>query len=582
MNRPAYASRETFEPGDNVEVPNAVLESRKSYDSKTQAHQSNEQKTAFIPPSNNKSSQRENVPWPWRAILAQLIALACLAACWIVLAVSNRKSQSSWHVQGATVSWWLKLSSGSTFRELHREWKVGQNSLDAASLLLHKSSSAMLATGTLSLGLYIIVNPLLQRAANVEQDTSIKSVVVNTSLPISVPLDWTTVAEEVLPIHAGAISSQLLDVLKGYNAGTPAAANVTGCDGTCTGSVSAFGLNGTCQETSSSAHDWAQAFFANNTRNSATLFNVTFPDINLQNGDWDAIPQFQFLLTFWTASNATNNSAPISSLPQGKYQYCPGIVTTKNCTYDVDLVDYPVSMTSSSIVLNSNNSYFGPPQHKSKHLDKLFTYAERLAGFQLAARNLFSSLAVISNPKIIYIGANREFNYASWDLGTQGSLASEQVQFNFSDSGSCFQTYTDPTGQITRGLSDILLRSAIAAARAQNDIRGYTSVYQQNITAQQRKEDLVFVSHYLYFAIAAAITLIEMILVSLPFWGFWRLNRAVTLSPLETAFALKEQIGFKEDISMGSKELLEVIGDESVRYRLVLKDIKYERACNCT
>jgi hypothetical protein len=564
MDHPLFNTGAHYLRRGDVSVANPQLETRQSSDAETQEHQSHEQKAAFIAPSNVNNLQQNSTPWPVWAILAQITALGCLAACGIVLAVSNHKPQSSWHVrpsvvlgilapvgafclsyvhkEAAAISWWLKYSTGGTTADLHREWAVGQSFWNAASQLSLKSSSTILATSTLSLGVYIAVNPLLQRASNVELGITTMPVMVNTSLPVNLPLDWNTTAKEVLATHAGAVSSQLLDVIQDYNAGTPIATNVTGCDGTCTGTIQAFGLNGTCQESSASAHDWAKSYFEDGITDRATLFNISFPDIALDTFDPEAIPQFQFSITYWTPQSATYNPPPNSSLSQGQYQYCPGVITTKNCTYFVDQVDYPVSMTNSSIVLTSNDSYFGPPQSKGVHLAKLFTYPDKLSGFQLAARNLFSSSVQISNPLITSSGLNQTLMWAKWDLNTVGALASEHAQFNFSDSGSCFQTYTDPTDQITRGLSDILLRSAVAAAKTQNETRGYTPLYQQKISAQQTKTELVFASHYGYFAVAAAIMLIEMVLLCLPFWGCWRLNRAVTLSPVETALALEDQV----------------------------------------
>jgi hypothetical protein len=565
--------------------------------------QSEEQNVSFASKYSKASKRSKLTPWPWYPILAQLVTIACLVASGIVLATSNHKPQSSWsvrpsvvlgilapigafclsyvHKEAGVISWWLRLSDDVSLTDLEREWAVGQSYWDAVFNLSIKSSSSLLAISTLSLSVYIAVNPLLQRACTVEHGVTTQSVKVNTSIPINIPLDWSTTSNQTLANHAGTMSSQLLDIVQDYMKGTPARASVDSCDGICVGNVHAFGLNGTCHETSSTAHDWAKEYFEKGVHDPATVFNVSFPDISLMTDNGflnpESIPQFQFLITFWTPQNATYNPPPNSSVSLGRYQYCPGVITTKNCTYFVDQVQYPVSIKNSTISLNSEDSYFGPPHKSATHLAKLPTYPEKLSGLQIAARSLFSSSTLLSNPEAVWSGAENAsstLKWAKWDVHAEGTLAAEHVQLNFSDSGSCFQTYTDPTDEITHGLSDILLRSAIAAAKTQNEARGWTPLYQQTFQTIQTKEELVFASHYGFFAIAAALTLLEAILVSLPFWGWWRLRRPVSLSPLETAVALKQRMNDTEDTGLKGEQQAILLEKQVPRNNLAVHDLR--------
>jgi hypothetical protein len=542
--------------------------------------QSEEQETLFVNEHSKASKRKKLTPLPWYPILAQVVTIVCLVASGIVLAISHHKPQSSWIVRPAVILgtlapvsafclgyvqseaaatfWWLRLSDGGSATDMERVWAAGQSYWDAMTNFSVKSSSALLAVSTLSLAVYIAVSPLLQRACTVELGVTVQSVNANMSIAVNIPLDWSTTPNQTLANHAGTMSSQLLAIVRDYMTGTPATAEVDGCDGVCVGNLQAFGLNGTCQEISSTAHDFAKDYFENGVMDSATLFNVSFPDINLMINnhfpDPESIPQFQFMITYWTPQNATYNPPLNSSVSLGQYQYCPGTITIKNCTYFVDQVQYPVSIQDTSIRIDSNASYFGPPMKGATHLAKMSTYPERLSGLQVAARNLFSSSAIIANPELVSSGSSDNssstLKWAKWNLNVLGTLAAEHIQLNFSDSGSCFQTYSDPTNEITRGLSDVLLRAAIAAAKTQNDIRGWTPLYQQSFQASQRKEELVFVSHYGFFAIAAGLTLFVAVLVSLPFWGWWRLGRAVTLSPLETAAGLKHRFDSTDDIRL--------------------------------
>jgi hypothetical protein len=205
-------------------------------------------------------------------------------------------------------------------------------------------------------------------------------------------------------------------------------------------------LNGTCQEISSTAHDIAKDYFENGVMDSATLFNISFPDINLMINNQllhpESIPQVQFMITYWTPQSATYNPPPNPSVSFGRYQYCPGAITIKNCTYFVDQVQYPVSVQNTSISLDSNASYFGPLMKGATHLAKTSTYPEKLSGLQVAARGLFSSSAIIANAELVSSGSlnnsSSTLKWAKWNLDILGTLAAEHTQLNFSDSGSCF------------------------------------------------------------------------------------------------------------------------------------------------
>ena len=550
-------------------------------------------------PLTSSSTRRIGKGHIWIALLALAAALGSLVASSLVLVTSHHKPQGSWliqpsvvlgflaplgafcldyaHKEAATVSWWLKLADGDSVYNLHREWAVGQSFWDAVTFFSPKVS-AKTAISTLSLILYIAVGPLLQQASTVQLLRADTPVMLNSSFALNLPGSWSTTTNQTLANHAGAISPEMLDIVLGYTSRDPIPTNVSGCDGTCIGTVSAWGLNGTCQDISTSSHDWAKDYFLNGVRDPATLFNISFPAILLssKNGtilDSEAIPQIQFTVTYWTPENATYNPPANSSVDRGIYQYCPGTLRTKQCTYFVDFVDYPVSMTNTSIQLNSTNAYFGPPQRTGTHFSKGTFTVDGLSGLQVAARNLFSSTARISNPGIIFRptkNPDETTRWASWDLDAVGTFASKYAHFNYSESGSCFQSYGDPTDEITHGLSDILLRTSVSAAQFLNQTN-FVRAYQQNITARQIKTELVFVSHYGYFAGGAAVMLVVLVLVSLPLWGWWRLNRAVTMSPLETAIVLKDQIHVHGHVNFVGDDLAELIGHHRVRSKAALR-----------
>jgi hypothetical protein len=308
--------------------------------------------------SNGQRLESTNTHWPWRIFGGQVVSICALISSGIVLVLSDHQSSSGWfvrpsvilgllvplhslcssyvHQQAATTSWWLKLIRGAPKANLHHEWLIGQDLWQAVSALASKRFVSSIAFSTIALTLSVAVSPLLQRASKVEARQHTKEVLANTSLPVNLPFGWTTTSNQALANYAGMISPQLLTIIQDHAAKTPISANVTGCLGKCSGTLQAFGLNGTCHETSRTAHDWAADYFLHGIQDPVTLFNVTFPTIKLVGKhqellDPEKVPQFRFLVSYWTSDAAATRPPSNSSTALGTYQYCPGFITTKDC-----------------------------------------------------------------------------------------------------------------------------------------------------------------------------------------------------------------------------------------------------------
>lgn len=202
-----------------------------------------------------------------------------------------------------------------------------------------------------------------------------------------------------------------------------------GCNGTCHGNVQALGLNGSCSVVDTTSIDWAQEYYDRNLT-SATLFNISFPilqlpSLTLEEIDPELQPQIQFNVTFWTPDQPNfAKHAASHGHDAGNYSFCPGTLTTRSCTFFVDVVDYPVTMNKSTMALDSENATFKLSKHvdRSGHLEW-----EKLSGFQVAARNLFASSAELTDPTFMsrWGGGQPGYNIVLWNVNTVGGLASE-------------------------------------------------------------------------------------------------------------------------------------------------------------
>jgi hypothetical protein len=89
----------------------------------------------------------------------------------------------------------------------------------------------------------------------------------------------------------------------------------------------------------------------------------------------------------------------------------------------------------------------------------------------------------------------------------------------------------------------------------------------QHSSWTQNVEALTYQAEFLALWIAASTMLLSILTASSLFYGYWRLKRPVSVSPLETGQALaavimSEPVG---GLDMDIKQLLDVIGDKKTR-----------------
>lgn len=102
----------------------------------------------------------------------------------------------------------------------------------------------------------------------------------------------------------------------------------------------------------------------------------------------------------------------------------------------------------------------------------------------------------------------------------------------------CAPNFINPRDQVIAGLNEVMFRTGLHFARTydeawiqertDNGLEVYT-----NVTATPQSPVDVFKSDFHYFAAAAAIELFTILIILFTFYGWWRLGRNFTFSPLE-------------------------------------------------
>lgn len=78
----------------------------------------------------------------------------------------------------------------------------------------------------------------------------------------------------------------------------------------------------------------------------------------------------------------------------------------------------------------------------------------------------------------------------------------------------------------------------------------------QTVTVTQSSSEARYRSEYAWLAGALLATMIPTLAVLGLFWGYWKLGRRVTLSPIETAKALGSPLLVSEDGNSTARELV--------------------------
>jgi hypothetical protein len=177
----------------------------------------------------------------------------------------------------------------------------------------------------------------------------------------------------------------------------------------------------------------------------------------------------------------------------------------------------------------------------------LGTYPSTLGGFYLDMDNLYSgSIAA-------YFGVPFRFK------GTN-TFSLDYYSGNESSVGTCAMTWSDPIPDILSAASELMFRSALSVSN---------STTTQNADTQISTITVYYSSNYRYLAAALIVVFLDVVLIFPLFWGWWRLGRDVSLSPLEIAKAFGAPLPVNGDLNERSKTILKRCGGISVQYGAV-------------
>jgi len=140
-----------------------------------------------------------------------------------------------------------------------------------------------------------------------------------------------------------------------------------------------------------------------------------------------------------------------------------------------------------------------------------------------------------------------------------------------SQSDHCIVSWADPTADMMATARELAFRVALRSANPAN-----VTNMQPFVGGTQQQNVLIYGSNFMDLGIALLFTLLGVVCVLPTFFGWWKLGRKVSMSPLEIAKAFDAARLEDVDSNAETRRLLKEAGTRSVRYGAVSSTLPAE------
>lgn len=214
--------------------------------------------------------------------------------------------------------------------------------------------------------------------------------------------------------------------------------------------------------------------------------------------------------------------------------------------YDIEIVEDEIRIPSPGTVeiLRLANNTAARPEDNLGADAKMST----LAGINFQAHTVFYSLAhgyedggIFQN--LGYTGFVQQFTLplTKEESRTVSSVNTPCNQYRYT---MLSYRFSDPTEYMLARLNELMFRYGIAATETpintfHGDFFDKTISSNQTLLGEEHGQETVFVTSYAWFAAGALADLLCVLCIFPTYWGWWRLGRSVSFSPLEMANAFE-------------------------------------------
>ncbi|KAK7424146.1 hypothetical protein QQZ08_008752 [Neonectria magnoliae] len=482
---------------------------------------------------------------PWTGLCGLVITLLSIVATVAVLLSANGESTDSWpyeewpiqlavvlaviiavgnagltmaYNEGVTLSWWIKMLKGGSLADSHRYWEHGSSAWMSIVGIRHVNKISIVSI----LLLFLMVDgPLLQRAAGFTTVAETETATFTAALSPG-QLNQPT-AYYMTRAHAvNTLSPNFSRVVQEYSSRSPVMLDLTGCNGTCSGTLIAAGFDVDCTK------------------------DTTKYDLGIAPGNTATIGGISVL----SDGISTPGVIDVSTVYKGMEGEKGHLVRT-NCTLRSAQVGYPFKFVNGTATLQGAISSVDSivnrtvallyPMNETSGLGK---WPSVLGGIAYAAGNLHDSEIEL---------------YQSGTLAIQGTGPMQYTYMNSSDEylGTWNMTWTDPTPSVLEAIRELTFRTAIAFSNSSSE---------QTVRGTQLRTTTKYVLHVEFLAGTLAIVIVAAVAVLWLFHGFWLLGRRVSMSPLEIAAAFQAPITAGADSNADAAQLASQVGSREAKY----------------
>jgi hypothetical protein len=528
------------------------------------------------PASLDEHQRQPGRPWhasamrrlPWDAILAFFGAIASAILMIVVIFKSNNDPVSNWPVapavylaiisvganiqlryafsRGVEISWWVAAMEDNTkVKHLHNIWLYGTS---LKSAFFAGRSFNLVALAAILLALVPANGPLAQRASQpVTRITTAEMTVPLVAAPTLGP-GMTTGQITGRSAVTSYVTPSFAKVLQNHLVSAPITVSEACGSGTCRGVVRAAGYAVSCVSGS-------------------RLFDkVHMSDMSDIGPDGKAADEpstiFGAELLYVEEPNrfAPGQSAMNLSIVFKADGGCSGALTLRSCTLTPATLEYRVVVANASIALDSAYTYENDSVASHYETPGAITQHDPSyhGGLALALQNMFKSEVTMK-----FGGPVGQEISTRGVTGMRYHREKERDTTTQDVHNACLSYWLDPTHDLLMTVREIAFRLAFQT--------NVTGVAVQEMRAERLMTELVFQSDYVFLGLALMLIGVSALAVVPLLLKWWRLGRAVSLSPIEVAraFGAPELVAGSGSNSSLS-ELMKEVGSRKVRYGQVV------------
>lgn len=268
------------------------------------------------------------------------------------------------------------------------------------------------------------------------------------------------------------------------------------------------------------------------------------------------------LSTSWVQTTARNDGVseygsqlgPAGTVLPTELQDCDGTSWNKTCSLQHAVLEYPISMTGSTITILTG----------SGDLRTISTEPNgEVSGDEPDSERVFTGLSIAANSITSSCSSIEAAGPHGWSFYTAGPLTPFYLQSR--EVNTCQMHFTDPTEDILSSLNEIMFRISLAAFNSSTLSLSKST----NYMLSQQVAEIHYESHYAYLVAATVISLVACASLLPTFDKFWTLGRPMSLSPVEVAKAFNAPIlrsPAPGASNMPVQRLLSVVGTIQVQY----------------